>query len=87
MDVGDDTFVLPEKGGRPRGGIGLDGAIAGRIGCEVCARFFQHLYNFTICSTGATGTMGEESLKQILSRSDRFRLRVLVQPSAKTRSS
>lgn len=45
MDVGDDTFVLPEKGGRPRGGIGLDGAIAGRIGCEVFARFFN---TFTI---------------------------------------
>ncbi len=32
--------------------------------------------------TGATGTMGEEGLKQILSRSDRFNLRVLVRPSA-----
>ena len=35
--------------------------------------------------TGATGTMGEEGLKQILSRSDRFRLRVLVRPSAKNK--
>ena len=36
--------------------------------------------------TGATGTMGEEGLKQILSRSDRFNLRVLVRPSAKNKA-
>lgn len=33
--------------------------------------------------TGATGSMGTEAMKQILSRSDRLRLRVLVRPSAK----
>ncbi len=33
--------------------------------------------------TGATGSMGTEAMKQILSRTDHFRLRVLVRPSAK----
>lgn len=33
--------------------------------------------------TGATGSMGTEAMKQILSRNDHFRLRVLVRPSEK----
>lgn len=33
--------------------------------------------------TGATGSMGTEAMKQILTRADHFRLRVLVRPSEK----
>ena len=36
--------------------------------------------------TGASGSMGLEGLKQILKRTDRFRLRVLVRPSGKNRT-
>ncbi len=35
--------------------------------------------------TGASGGMGLESMKQILDRADRFRLRILVRPSQKNR--
>ncbi|WP_407654324.1 MULTISPECIES: FAD-dependent oxidoreductase [Caproicibacterium] len=34
--------------------------------------------------TGASGTMGQETLKQLLARSSRFRVRALVRPSQKT---
>ena len=32
----------------------------------------------TICMTGTTGTMGMETLKQFLSRQERFKLRLLI---------
>ena len=35
--------------------------------------------------TGATGTMGQETMKQLLSRNNRFRTRILARPSAKNR--
>jgi len=35
--------------------------------------------------TGATGTMGQETMKQLLSRSNRFRTRILARPSDKNR--
>lgn len=36
--------------------------------------------------TGASGSMGLEGMKQILDRNDRFRLRILVRPSAKNKA-
>ena len=36
--------------------------------------------------TGASGTMGQETLKQLLARSSRFRVRALVRPSQKNRA-
>lgn len=39
----------------------------------------------TVFLTGATGTMGEETLKQLLARSSRFKVRVLARPSDKNR--
>lgn len=41
----------------------------------------------TIFLTGATGTMGKEGFKQLLNRSDRFNLVVLVLPSKKNKVS
>ena len=41
--------------------------------------------NKTICITGATGTMGLETVKQFLTRQDRFKLRLLVFDSVKDR--
>ena len=35
--------------------------------------------------TGATGTMGQETMKQLLSRSNRFITRILARPSAKNK--
>lgn len=35
--------------------------------------------------TGATGTMGQETMKQLLSRSNRFKTRILARPSDKNR--
>lgn len=39
----------------------------------------------TVFVTGATGTMGQETVKQLLSRAPRFRVRVLARPSEKNR--
>ena len=39
----------------------------------------------TICITGATGTMGQETLKHFLKRRDRFRLKLLVYDSERDR--
>lgn len=39
----------------------------------------------TIFLTGASGGMGQEALKEILTRSDRFHLRILVRPSQKNK--
>ncbi|MDY4195533.1 MAG: FAD-dependent oxidoreductase [Bariatricus sp.] len=35
--------------------------------------------------TGATGTMGQETMKQLLARSNRFKVRILARPSEKNR--
>ena len=35
--------------------------------------------------TGATGTMGQETMKQLLSRNNRFKTRILARPSEKNR--
>ena len=40
----------------------------------------------TVFVTGATGTMGQETVKQLLSRSPRFKVRVLARPSDKNRA-
>ena len=40
----------------------------------------------TVFVTGATGTMGQETVKQLLARSPRFKVRVLVRPSDKNRA-
>ncbi|MCX6307264.1 MAG: SDR family oxidoreductase, partial [Bacteroidia bacterium] len=40
----------------------------------------------TIFLTGATGTMGQEGLKQLLERRDRFNLVVLVLPTKKDKA-
>lgn len=39
--------------------------------------------NKTVFVTGGTGTMGQETVKQLLSRSSRFRVRILARPSEK----
>lgn len=36
--------------------------------------------------TGATGTMGQETMKQLLARSNRFKVRILARPSEKNRT-
>lgn len=36
--------------------------------------------------TGATGTMGQETMKQLLSRSNRFKTRILARPSEKNKA-
>ena len=36
--------------------------------------------------TGATGTMGQETMKQLLSRNNRFKVRILARPSEKNRA-
>jgi nucleoside-diphosphate-sugar epimerase len=43
-------------------------------------------YKKTIFLTGATGTMGRQGLKQLLDRSDRFNVVVLVQPTKKDKA-
>ena len=40
----------------------------------------------TVFVTGATGTMGQETVKQLLARSPRFKVRVLARPSDKNRA-
>lgn len=40
----------------------------------------------TVFLTGASGTMGQETLKQLLSRSSRFRVRALIRPSEKNKA-
>ena len=40
----------------------------------------------TVFVTGATGTMGQETVKQLLARSPRFKVRVLARPSEKNRA-
>ena len=40
----------------------------------------------TVFVTGGTGTMGQETIKQLLSRSPRFRVRMLARPSEKNRA-
>ncbi|MDI9490696.1 MAG: FAD-dependent oxidoreductase [Bacillota bacterium] len=39
-----------------------------------------------VVMTGATGIMGQETLKQLLSRADRFKTRILVRPSEKNKT-
>lgn len=41
--------------------------------------------NKTVFFTGVSGTMGQETLKQFISRSDHFNVRVLVRPSEKNK--
>ena len=36
--------------------------------------------------TGATGTMGQETMKQLLARSSRFKVRILARPSEKNKT-
>ena len=39
----------------------------------------------TVFLTGATGNMGREAMKELLSRSDRFQIKILVLPHEKNK--
>lgn len=41
----------------------------------------------TVFLTGATGNMGREGMKELLSRSDRFQIKILVLPHEKNKPS
>lgn len=66
---------------------------ATREGFDVAMRFDdpqEHAYALrpkkVVFVTGATGTMGQETMKQLLSRSNRFKTRILARPSDKNRA-
>ena len=65
---------------KPTGKVVIIGG--GMVGMEVAELLAEQ--GCTV--TGATGTMGQETVKQLLARSPRFKVRVLVRPSDKNRA-